>query len=372
MLYQSVTYEVILNRMLDRIKEWARSRSIGIDTREGSVIRTALAPAAVELLQMYIELDNVLNESFADTETRDFLIRRCKERGITVEPATFATRRGEFNIDVPIGSRYSLNKLNYITVAPLEDSTADVRAFQMQCETSGNIGNLESGALIPIEYVEGLTFARLTDVLIPAEDEEDTEHLRRRYFDSLNAQAYGGNIQDYVEKTLSLQGVGGVKVYPVWQGGGTVKLVIVDSQFHIPSTTLIDAVQTAIDPIPNQGVGMGVAPIGHVVTVEGVNAETVDVHLNITFKDGWDWQSIQPYVEQAIDDYFTELAVGWDKVEWRDSPNATLIVRVSQIEIRILSLTGVLDVQNTALNGEAANLTLGVNNIAVRGAVTNG
>jgi uncharacterized phage protein gp47/JayE len=363
-----MTYEVILKRMLDKVEEWASSHNIGIDTREGSLIRTALSPAAVELTQMYIAINEVMNESFADTETRDFLIRRCRERGIFVEPASFAIRRGEFNIDVPIGSRFSLNKLNYIVVTPLED----VHAFQMRCETAGDVGNLESGTLIPIDYIEGLTFARLTDVLIPAEDEEDTEHLRQRYFDSLNALAYGGNIQDYVEKVMSLQGVGGVKVYPIWQGGGTVKLVIVDSLFSVPSTMLIDTVQTAIDPIPNNGLGLGTAPIGHTVTVEGVTDETIDIHTNIVFADGYDWDMLEPLAEQAIDDYFTELSASWDKVNWRLDQTATLIVRISQIETRLLTLQGVLDIADTTLNGQPTNLTLDVDCIPQRGAVTNG
>jgi len=29
--------------------------------------------------------------------------------------------------------------------------------------------------------------------------------------------------------------VGDVKVYPVWNGGGTVKLVIIDSEYNVPS-----------------------------------------------------------------------------------------------------------------------------------------
>jgi uncharacterized phage protein gp47/JayE len=262
-----------------------------------------------------------------------------------------------------------LNKLNYVTIAPIEGETT---AFQMRCETAGNAGNAESGELIPIDYVDGLTFARLTDVLIPADDEEETEHLRRRYFDSLNALAYGGNIQDYVEKVMSLQGVGGVKVYPVWQGGGTVKVVIVDSLFGVPSTTLIDAVQTALDPIPNQGLGLGVAPIGHTVTVEGVMAETVDVHTNIIFADGYDWDMLKPLVEEVIDSYFTELAAGWDKVNWRLDQTATLIIRVREIETRIFALQEVVDIDDVVLNGQLQNLTLDVDGIPVRGTVTNG
>ena len=40
----------------------------------------------------------------------------------------------------------------------------------------------------------------ITALLIPGEDEEDTEVFRQRYFNSLNAQAFGGNRIDYIEK----------------------------------------------------------------------------------------------------------------------------------------------------------------------------
>jgi uncharacterized phage protein gp47/JayE len=358
-MFGDMTYEIILRRMLDRVDEWARERGIGVDTREGSLIRTALSPAAAELQQMYAALGEVMDESFADTQTRDFLIRRCKERGIAPYPATFAIRRGEFNMSVPIGSRYSLNKLNYTAIGAIENN-----AFQMRCETAGDAGNLESGDLIPIDYIDGLTFARLTGVLIPGEDDEDAEHLRRRYFDSLNAQAFGGNVRDYVEKTLAIDGVGAVKVYPVWDGGGTVKLVILDAQYNAPSQILIDAVQTAVDPIQNQGVGMGFAPIGHVVTAAGAGETMVGITTRIAFEPGWGWDALLPYAQAAVDLYFADLSR-----EWPDSAN--IIVRISQIETRLLGLTGVLDVQNTTLNGEAANLEIDPDNIPVRGAITN-
>jgi uncharacterized phage protein gp47/JayE len=240
----------------------------------------------------------------------------------------------------------------------------------MRCETLGNIGNLESGALIPIDYIDGLTTATLTDVLIPGENEESTEHLRQKYYNNLDSSAFGGNIQDYVEKTLAIDGVGGVKVYPVQDGGGTVKLVVLNSQYQKPSETLIDKVQTTIDPLQNQG-GLGIAPLYHTVTVVGVGTTTVDIDTHVTFMAGWDWAALLPYVQAAIDQYFTELAREWDSVEWRFDPLATLIVRISQIETRILNLTGVLDVANTTLNGVAANFMLGVDDIPIRGSVNN-
>lgn len=352
-MYESITYELILQRMIDKVLE----QNPNIDTREGSIIYNALAPAAVELQNMYIELDTILNESFADTQSRDYLIKRCAERGIYPEAATKAILKGEFNIDVPIGSRFSLDMLNYIVIEKISDGI-----FKLECETPGSEGNQQFGTLIPIDYIEGLTSAELTELLIPGEDEEDTESLRERYFNSLESQSFGGNIADYKEKTKQVPGVGGVKVYPVWNGGGTVKLVIIDSTYNVPSSTLIDAVQTAVDPIQNQGKGVGIAPIGHVVTVEGVTATTVNISTNITYQEGWTWADIEPYVHKAIDDYFFELASSWENEN-------NLIVRISQIETRILNIAGVVDIENTTINGKAQNFVLGADNIPVRGEV---
>jgi uncharacterized phage protein gp47/JayE len=352
-MYEGITYELILQRMIDRVL----AQNPNIDTREGSIIYNALAPAAVELQNMYIQLDTILNESFADTQTRDYLIKRCAERGVIPEPATKAILKGEFNIDVPIGSRFSLDILNYRVIEKISNGV-----FKLECETFGTEGNQRFGTLIPIDYIEGLTSAELTELLIPGEDEEETESLRERYFNSLESQSFGGNIVDYKEKTKQLPGVGGVKVYPVWAGGGTVKLVIIDSTYNVPSSTLIDSVQTAVDPIQNQGKGVGFAPIGHVVTVEGVSATSIDISTNITYQDGWTWADIEPYVYEAIDDYFHELASSWEN-------ESNLIVRISQIEIRILNVAGVLDIADTTINGLAQNFTLGADSIPVRGEV---
>lgn len=359
-MYESITYEIILNRMLKRVTENAKKQGISVDTREGSLIYMAIAPAAVELQNMYIELDTILNESFADTQSREYLIKRCAERGVFVKEATKAVRRGIFNINVPIGSRYSLNTLNYVVTEKIIDGE-----FKLECETPGEIGNIESGELIPIDYIEGLTSAILVDVLIvPGEDEENTEHLRDRYFASLNSQAFGGNVADYKEKVSLLDGVGGVKVYPVWNGGGTVKIVFINSEYNMPSETLVYDIQTQVDPIQNQGKGVGIAPIGHIVTVLGCEETTVNIRTKITFEDGWNWEAVKPYVENAIDEYFKELSKEWDSSE-------NIIVRRSQIETRLLSLSGILDIANTTLNGSSENLVIVSDNIPKRGTITN-
>lgn len=345
------SFNEILQRMLDRVPS-------DIDKREGTFIYDALAPAAAELAQMYIELENVTNMSFADTATGDFLTRRTAERGISRSPATKAIRKGIFNIVVPLNSRFSIEGIIYKVIENLSNNES-----KLECEENGYIGNIYSGTLTPIDFIDGLTTANLTDILIPGEDIEDDVSLRKRYYNSLESESFGGNIADYKVKTNAINGVGGTKPYATWNGGGTVKLVIIDSTFNKPSTVLVNDVQTKIDPTVNQGKGLGIAPVGHVVTVEGVTELIVNVSSNITLVTGYIWDDVLPYINEAINDYFLALKKTWESEE-------NIVVRISQIESYILKVTGVLDITATKLNDSINNLILTDKQIPKLGMVT--
>ena len=303
-----------------------------------------------------------------------------------------------------MNTRFSIGALNYAVTDDLGSG-----AYELTCETAGQEGNQYSGPVVPIDFIEGLESCSVTALLVPGEDEEDTEALRQRYFDSLNAQAFGGNRIDYIEKTKALPGVGGVKVYRAWNGdvapaslappeeaavwmqglsgvpetvktwleavyaagsagkltvGGTVKLVLIDSTFSQPSATLISQVQTAIDPEQNAGEGLGIAPIGHVVKVHGVEAETVDLSFSLYYQRGWSWDDVKGYVTDAVNAYFLELAKSWADQE------EALIVRISQVESRLLDIDGILDIAGTKLNGAATNYALALDHIPVLGKIT--
>jgi uncharacterized phage protein gp47/JayE len=354
-MYEDITYEDLLQQKLDAIDD-------DIDKREGSIVFNALAGNSVEAQLLYIALDSILNETFADTATRENLIKRAAERGLSPEPATKARLKGVFNIDVPIGSRFSSDDFNYQVIERVAQGE-----FVLECETPGNEGNLYFGTLVPIEYIDGLTSAELTEVLIPGEDEEETEVFRERYFNSYDSTAFGGNRKDYKDKVGALQGVGGVRVYRAWNGGGTVKLVIINSQFEAPTQTLIDEIQEAVDPMEQQGEGVGIAPIDHIVTVFPVNQTSIDITLNITYQNGWTWADIEANVQSTIDGYFKELAEEWAKSKDYAGDHTGVIVRISQIETRLLGVAGVMDIADTLLNGGTSNIQLDKESIPIRG-----
>lgn len=348
-----MTFEEILKRALSRVPN-------DMDKREGSPIYLALAPACFELAEAYMQIETIRDMTYADTSIGEDLTRRCAERGIYRKEATYALRKGTFNVDVPIGTRFRLDETTYVVVQALGS-----KIYELQCEQAGTIGNDYIGTLLPIEYIKNLTTAELTDILVPGENLESDESLRKRYYESLESEAYGGNVADYKNKTKMIDGVGGVKVYPVWNGGGTVKLVIIDSEYHVPSSQLIEKVQTLIDPVQNHGEGRGIAPIGHSVTVEGVQETIINLTTHLTLQQGYVWDDVVDGIKGAVSDYLKELSKTWEDVEG-------VVVRISYIETRILGITGVLDIQNTLINGQGQNLLLGVNNIAVLGSVVQG
>ncbi len=351
-MYEDKTYEALLQEKLARVAST-------LDKREGSIIFDAMAPNSIESAMIYVALDTILNETFADTASRDYLIKRCAERGITPLAATTAVGIGSFNMDIPVGSRFSCDKYNWIATERISEGR-----YYMGCETAGSDPNAYTGQLIPIEYIDGLATAELTSIVINGEDEEDTETLRLRYLNSFANQSYGFNRGQYIEVTEALPGVGGCKPYRAWNGPGTVKLVITDSNYTSPSDELIESVQTAIDPTQNSGDGIGMAPIDHEVTVVGAEGTEIDIATTLTFAAGWSLEDCLPYIEEAIDAYYLELNSTWSK-------ETNLLVRVSQIESRLLNLDGIVDIAGTTLNGQAGNITLDTDAVAVRGAFSN-
>ncbi|MCL1880854.1 MAG: baseplate J/gp47 family protein [Oscillospiraceae bacterium] len=368
------SFATILARMLSHVPN-------DVDKREGSIIYDAVAPMALELARFYSELRRVTDESFADTAGREMLVRRAAERGISPIPATSAIVMGEFQFvspdeRIPIGARFRLagdgeNRLIYRVI---EDAgvAGMTRLMRMVCESIGGVGNRASGDLLPIGdgvRFEGLSFARIREILSPGRDEEELERFRRRYFDNLEVQSYGGNISDYRKMVLSLHGVGGVKVEPAWQGGGTVRLIIQDDQFLPPSDELSVRVQDTIDPIQNSGSGLGLAPIGHRVTVIPVRGVAINVTANFTLASGWRFDDVRFDLQNIVSDYLAELSSNWDR-------NANLIVRASQIESRLLNeFHGrVVDISDLRLNGAVSgrNVVLAPHEIPLRGTVNDG
>lgn len=399
-MYKQMTHDVILQRMLDRVDD-------KLDKRESSLIWDTHSATAFEIQFLYIELETMISNSYGDTAAREFLILLAKDRGLVPKAATKAVLKGEFTpvtVDMT-GKRFNIGDINYVVLEQIVPGQ-----YQVQCEQDGTAGNKYLGDMIPMDYIDGLQTAQLTEILIPGEDEEDTEVFRQRYFDSFNEQYFGGNRADYLNKVKSIDGVGGVKVTRVWNSdicpsdmipsenvtawfnsvingldseiaawlsavyiaahekkltvGGTVLLTVINSlDYGEISDTLLSNIQTIIDPTQNAGEGYGLAPIGHIVSVKSAVPVTVNVNITIVFEEGYGWLNLQNSISNVIDAYLLELRKSW-------SGNDFTVVRISQIEARVLAIKGITDITDTTINGSHNNLTLGRYEIPIIGGVS--
>lgn len=353
--FSQQTYQNILEQMLAQVPAT-------YDTRETAPIPTALSPAAYQLAGFYISLNQVQMQAFIQTATGQALDYLGVISGLTRYPASPAVRLGIFDIAVPIGSRYSTingaDSINFQATAATTGPTQGDYYYQMTAETPGTIGNDYTGPILPITAIPGLNSAQITDILVPGDDEETDEAFRARIIEALNDRPFGGNIASYRTYIMAIDGVGAVQVYPTWNGGGTVKCSVLGADFLPASETLVENVQNAVDPPPNQGLGLGTAPIGAQVTIVAPDTLTVNVSATLLLAAGYAIGQVQEPVQQAIENYMLSV-----RQEWATPVNTTSVeyqanVYLSRVVAAIVSVPGVINATNVLLNGEAEDLIL--------------
>ncbi|GAB6927043.1 baseplate J/gp47 family protein [Paenibacillus sp. JCM 10914] len=350
-MVEEQTYEAILERMLDRIPD-------GMDKREGSIIYDALAPAAAELAQIYVELQLNANQRFPDTASGEYLDRAIAWADVKRKQASKAQLRGVFYnasnelMDVPIGSRFSLGELNYVATDRLT-----LGNFRVDCEMAGAEGNRYFGPLLPINYIPGLGRGELTELLTPGEDTEEDPVLYERYQEKVSRPITSGNRYQYELWAREITGVGRARAFPEWDGPGTVKVVLLDNDMRSPLQTVVEAAQAYIDPTQD-GMGEGTAPIGSVTTVVGAMEIPIDISVKVTLATGATLQDVQEQLELGAAEYFRDLAF------------TDPLVRYTRIQGIILGIPPVIDYSDLLVIGEAKNIEIGMDGVAVLGAVT--
>lgn len=340
MSYEGMTYEVILQRMLDRVT----TKYPNIDTREGSILFNALAPAAMELAITYAELDNLKNESFVNTATREYVLVACESLGmdISVFEASCGVHKGKFNVEVEIGSRWNCDLYNY-RVEEYIELNGGYHTYKLVCETSGTAPNAVTGDLAPITYIpSGLSYAKVTGCLVEGENEATDEEVKTAYYDYVKNSPEDGNIAQYQKWCSEYDGVGACKIFPLWNGANTVKVSILNASNGVASQELIDEFQEYLDPM-GSGMGDGVAPIGAFVTVSTATEVPVVVEATITMKENY---SDTTPIETAIQNYFSQIAYQKNQVSY---------LNVGAV---ILGVEGVETVTSMTLNGGTSDIVL--------------
>lgn len=311
-----------------------------LDKRPGSIIYDALAPVALELAAVYSDLDRLFDQLYADTADLPALSRITAERGMSPRPATPAAYSGECNLtpsDLPDGAKFTLGTLTFT-------SRIVSGGLTFVCDDAGADGNYAelNAPLIPTQYINGFTSARLTALLIPGKDGETADELRTRFFNGLKNLSYGGNIADYRDTARALDGVSAARIVPGANGAGTVRVILLDSLYEPASGTLVALAQSVFNEI---------APIGHIVTVASATIHTFSLDITVQLESGVTLESLYPLIRETVEQYVLAERKTWEE--------NNVVIRVSRIEAALLDLPGVVDLSVNSLDGASGNLVLG-------------
>lgn len=350
---QQYTAEYFLEDALSRVPD-------DIDTRQGSIIYDALAPMALGFESLTIEMMNIIREAYIQTATGEFLDYKAQEKGTARILASYAEVSAVFlddngnNVAVEIGDRFAT-----ISAEPVFFAVKQVTGLGsaiLVAETAGTTGNGYIGQLLPVTPNDSISTVTIKKIIVPARDDESDDDLRERLLSPNSSIRYGGNVADYITMTSNLNGVGAVQVYPAWNGGGTVRLVILNNNFDAPSPELIDEAKQAIDPQDFTGNGYGLAPIGHTVTVASPTVKTVNIALKIATNSTTSTDSLTTTINKNLSEYFLSLRKKWDTATNVDEYSIT-IYRAALIG-ELIKIDGIVNIESIKLNDSESDVSL--------------
>ena len=339
--------KTIINRVLSYVDN-TYSKNVG------EFIYDVIAAAAIEFEKSYKDIDDIILKVFAATATAKNLDKKVNEVGLKRKLAV--TSSGIVTIGGVIGTKIKTGDLvasDSLTFEIMEDTqipesgSVDVK---VKCQTSGSAGNVPIGAIkyFPVT-ISGLQTVINKEAFENGYDEENDDELRERFFVKVQTPSTSGNIYDYYNWALEVEGVGGAKVFPLWNGNGTVKVVIASADKKSVSDTLIESTYNYIEK--NR-------PIGATVTVVSAMEKEFSITADISIANGYTALEIQETLNQIIKEYLKDVAF-----------KATYI-SLARVGSMLLDIDGVLDYDNLCLNNSEENLQLANDEIAVLGDIT--
>lgn len=358
-MFEAETRSVILERLK---KYYAEFKGTDVSAVEGTFSFDTLAANAKEFEKAYAEMDLMMDAAFPQTSWGIYLDRLADElAGLSRRVATPAvvtlSITGTAGVIVPAGSLFATGSgTNFATDETVKlDDKGTVKAT---AQSTGSGGNVAAGTItvIPVS-IYGVSKVTNEAAAYNGYEEETDGALLERLLFAVRQPATSGNVYHYIEWSTSVSGVGAVKVLPLWNGNGTVKVIVVDANKDTPSEELLQKVRDTITEN---------APIGATVTVTAPVLKTVNVALKVT-----DGTGNADAIKAALTKYFKASVFGTNYTTQKATDTVTIsYAQIGRIILDNSDTTGVNDYDNLRINDGTDNIICAVDNLPVVGTVT--
>ena len=345
--YDDKTTDNIQTELLDSVSD-DYEKSIGHPTYD------TLKPTAIELTNVYGDLDNILSKLDVDNLTGAELEKFVEQRtGIQKKIGTFAST--DLTVTgtgtVTAGSQFETKAgIQYACTADAiinGTGTVPVQAVEV-----GTYGNTPANAITQMPVtIQGITSVTNLQAITNGYDVESDDSLRQRYYERLRTPATSGNKYDYINWAKEVTGVGEAKCFPEFAGNGTVKVVISNENKRAADSNLVNAAQTYIE---------NVMPIGCKLTVTSATEKAINVSAKVVLAGGYTLQQVQDNFTIAVQKYLNDIAF------------ADTYISYAKVGSLLLSTDGITDYSSLTLNTGTSNVALADEEIPVLSTVSLG
>ncbi|WP_270445723.1 baseplate J/gp47 family protein [Fusobacterium varium] len=234
----------------------------------------------------------------------------------------------------------------------------NIGVVKIQAVAAGANGNVGTGAitLMPVT-IQGIKEVKNISPTYDGFNAETDSSLLERYYIAVQTPATSGNIYHYKQWAREVEGVGNSKIFPLWDGANTVKIVIINDNKLPASSELVKKVQDYIDPMGENnetwGCGAGEAPIGAYCTVISAKGKNINIDVTLLKETGTNLDDIKESIKKNITTFLQDIAFNKDYVSYSLLSNA------------ILEANGVIEWTKLSINGGTNNIFLEAEEVAI-------
>lgn len=319
--------------------------SADVDTREGSYARNLIAPLALEIWKTREGMRAYESIAYVNDTSGPYIDKRAAEYGITRKPGqkahTVLTVIGTNGVEIPKGKVFLTagnDALEYISTETAVISSGKASVPVVAAEIGEKYNAAVGEICRQFQNLYGIKDVSNGEVATGGVDEESDEALVARYYQYLQEPPTSGNVYDYESKALEVTGVGAVKVFPLWNGNGTVKVLIVDEKYHPVDAEIVAACQKHLE---------SKMPIGAQIMVRSAENLVINVAAVVTIDRTTTAEKVQEDFKAAIAEYLADIAFDQYKIVY------------NRIAGMLMDIDGVTDYSSLTLNGGTANVAIG-------------
>ena len=270
-----------------------------------------LYAAAAQIQGLYLQAQWLLDQSFPQTATGEYLDRHAQLRGISRNVATCATGKLRFGVSTAVNGDLAVKSgtvcmtKDGVRFATTDDAVlkagalyVDVPAMALEPGRKGNAGisTVTIMAAIPV----GIKACTNPEAFSGGEDEENDEGLRRRLLDSYRRLPNGANAAYYEQTAMSFPGVASAVAVRHPRGVGSVDLYIA-TDAGIPDTALLSEINEYLQEKREISVDLWVMT---------PTIKPVTVQVAIQPASGYSFETAQADADAALRAAFTGALLG--------------------------------------------------------------